>query len=125
MTKKKILIIDDMKEFCQMIERFLNESNEYDVRYETSGRLGIARVKQWKPDLVFLDVMLEDIAGGEVARQLKDGVDTHHIPIIFLTGTVTKEEAQLAHGSIGGCQFLAKPVSQEEILRCVQEWTEK
>jgi len=59
-------------------------------------------------------------SGSEIAYELKNNPNHHHIPIIFLTANVLKEEVQDHGGLIGGYPFLAKPAPLPEIIECIE-----
>ena len=56
--------------------------------------------------------------GGDVASQLQGRPNLKHIPVVFLTGSVTKKEVEATDGLIGGLRFMAKPMDPNEVLRC-------
>ena len=118
MEKKKILIIDDEKDFTQLVKLNLELTGKYEVRVENKSSLALSTAKQHKPDLILLDVIMPDIAGGEVAYQLKNDTNTKDIPIIFLTAAATKEEAGRGKGEY---PFVAKPASTEELIDCIEQ----
>ena len=119
--KRKILIIDDEKEFAQMVKLNLESTNRYEVRTESKGSQGLSVAQAFKPDLILLDVIMPDMAGSEVARRLKDDHSTNHIPIVFLTATVLKEEIESRGSVIGGNLFIAKPANVDEIIQCIEK----
>ena len=123
MAKKKIkiLMIDDEKEFSKMVKLNLEGTKRYEVRTESKGSQGFAAVRAFRPDVILLDVIMPDMSGGEVARQIRDDETTKHIPIVFLTATVLKEEAESQGGIIGGNPFIAKPASADEIIECIEK----
>ena len=115
MAKKRILIVDDEPEFTRTVKEFLERNGEYEVREENRGANAFFCAQEFHPDLVLLDVMMLDIDGSEVAEQFRSEDSLSKIPIVFLTGVITKEEARERGGVIGGFPFLAKPVSLKEI----------
>ena len=122
MDKKRILIIDDEPGFTQLVEMNLKQSGRYEVRAENSGALGLAAVKQFKPDLILLDILMPGMYGDEVASRLKHDEDTKNIPIVFLTAVISKEEVERERGLIGGHPFIAKPVSAEELIKVIEKY---
>ncbi len=119
--KKKILIVDDEQEFTRMVKLNLEGTGRYEVQTESKGSQGLMVARAFKPDLILLDVIMPDMAGGQVARQLKDSQDTSHIPIVFLTATVLKSEIESQGNMIGGHPFIAKPASVDEIVQCIEK----
>ncbi len=123
MEKKKILIIDDEEDFCQMIEFNLEDSGKYEVKIETKGKEALAAAKEFKPALIFLDIVMPDVPGDEVAQQLKADEMTKDIPVVFLTALVSGDEVASQDGVIGGNPFIAKPVPIEKLIDCIEKNT--
>ena len=121
MEKKKILIIDDEKDFAKMVKLNLEQTGEYEVKMEHKGLDGLRTVRTFKPDLILLDVIMPDMAGSDVARKLKDQENTKDIPIVFVTATVMKEEAKSRGGLVGGHPFIAKPATIQEIITVIEK----
>ncbi|OGW75569.1 MAG: hypothetical protein A2Z72_01470 [Omnitrophica bacterium RBG_13_46_9] len=88
---KKILIIDDEEDFTKPVKLNLEAIGKYVVRAENKGALGPSAVKQFKPDIILLDILMPDMEGNEVAYQIKSDKDTKNIPIVFLT-VIAKED---------------------------------
>lgn len=125
MSKKKILIIDDEEGFTKIVKLNLERTGKYEVKTENKGLLGFAAVKEFRPDLILLDILMPDMEGGEVASLLKDSGDTKNIPIVFLTAVATKEQVEKDSGIIGGYPFIAKPVTTKELIDCIEKNTNK
>jgi CheY-like chemotaxis protein len=68
-----------------------------------------------------LDVMMPGIEGGVLAAYFRASPQLKHVPIVFLTCVVTKEEVELCAGRIGGYPFLAKPIVLEEVTACLKQ----
>lgn len=121
MDKKKILIIDDEEGFSQLIKMNLEESGEYDVYTQSKGLLGLATAKQVKPNLIFLDILMPDVEGSEVAAQLRDDRETKNIPVVFLTALVSGSEVKSRGGTIAGNPFIAKPASADQLIAIIKK----
>lgn len=121
MTKKRILIIDDEAAFVRLLRLNLDGTGRYTVRAETRGLDGLAAVREFRPDLILLDVMMPGLDGGEVAARLREHPAGKDIPIVFLTAAVKKEEVRSRHGLIGGLNYLAKPVELDELITCIDQ----
>ncbi|MCK9602954.1 MAG: response regulator [Candidatus Omnitrophica bacterium] len=120
MDKKKILIIDDEVDFTKVVKLNLEGTGKYEVRAENKGSLGLAVTKEFKPDLVLLDILMLDMEGSEVAYQLRSDEETKNIPIVFLTAVIRKKEAEENKGVIGGYPFIAKPVGIDELIEVIE-----
>jgi CheY-like chemotaxis protein len=123
--KKKILVIDDETTFTRMLRLNLEKTGEYEVREEKHGRKGPAAAREFKPDLIFLDVIMPDVDGGEVASLIQADPNLKHIPIVFLTATVSRKEVGSGGTKRGGLFFLAKPVTTEQLLECIDKHLKK
>jgi CheY-like chemotaxis protein len=101
MEKKKIMIVDDEERFAQMIKLNLETTGQYKVRIETEGEKALPAAQEFQPDLIFLDVMMPGLDGGDVAKQIKDDKDLKNTPIVFLTAIVSENEVSSKHGERG------------------------
>jgi DNA-binding response OmpR family regulator len=84
--------------------------DEYDLLPALNGQGAIDMLKEHKPDLILLDVMMPDITGFEVCKIIKADERFADIPIIFLTALDT-QEGQLQGLELGGIDYLAKPIN--------------
>jgi CheY-like chemotaxis protein len=121
MDKKRILIIDDEEDFTQLVKLNLEQTKRYEVWVENKGAEGLEAAKSFNPDLILLDIIMPDLEGSEVASRIKNDAETKDIPIVFLTAAATKEEVSSSGGIIGGHPFLAKPVSTQELIDCIDK----
>ncbi|MEO6788961.1 MAG: response regulator [Chthoniobacteraceae bacterium] len=117
MSKKKILLVDDESGFTRLLRLTLPA---YEIREENNPLKALQTAKDFKPDMIFLDVIMPDIDGGTVASQMKEDPALKDVPIVFLTAIVSKDETG-TRGKIGGCDFLAKPVSRDQIVECIRK----
>ena len=88
---KKILLIDDSPTVHMVMGSSL-ASKGYIIIYEKTALSGLAALKEQKPDLVLLDLMLPDKSGLDVLKEIKENEETKHIPVIILTGKDGGEE---------------------------------
>jgi two-component system OmpR family response regulator len=118
MSTKRVFIVDDESGFTRLLKLTLEKSGRYLVREENDGTQAWLAAREFKPDIIFLDVVMPKIDGGDVAQQIRSDPSLAHIPIVFLTAIVSAREG--GH-EIGGFPFLAKPVSLEAITQCIDE----
>lgn len=121
MNKKKILLVDDEPALTRMLRLNLEQTGRFEVREENRGTNALRAAREFRPDLIFLDVMMPDIGGDEVAEQLKEDPELCKIKYAFLTAIVTKRETGTGATEISGETFLAKPVKRDELLAVVDE----
>ena len=114
MNKKRIMIIDDEKDFASMVKLNLEELGRYKVRIETKSAEALSAVKEFKPDVILLDVMLPGASGLEICKNLKEKEKFASIPVIMLSGK--KEESDKVSGlDIGADDYVVKPFSVKEL----------
>lgn len=123
--KKKVLLIDDEPAFTRLLRMNLEKTGCYEVREEHVGSRGLAAVKEFKPDIVLLDVVMPDIDGGTVISQIRCSEDLKGTKVVFLTAVMTKQEASAQSGMLNSIPCIAKPVSTEEIIVCIEKYTGK
>ncbi len=109
-----VLIVDDVPDNLAVLHDALDEAG-YTVLVATEGHSALQRAAQADPDIVLLDAVMPGIDGFEVARRLKAGPETAHIPIIFMTG-LTETEHVLAAFEAGGVDYVTKPIRAPEVL---------
>ncbi|MCP4401388.1 MAG: adenylate/guanylate cyclase domain-containing response regulator [bacterium] len=113
-----ILIIDDNPENLQVLGSMLEEQH-YKSAVLKDGRKALGLVKKKLPDLILLDIMMPEMDGFEVCRQLKSDVTTKNIPVIFISAlTETAEKLKGFH--VGGVDYITKPFHKEEVLARVE-----
>ena len=111
--KKKILVVDDTEVNIEVLLELL--SPLYDVMVSISGEGILDIVKDGKPDLILLDIMMPDIDGYSVCKLLKSKEGTRDIPIIFITAKVDEESISLAY-EFGAADYISKPFKPKELL---------
>ena len=121
MEKKRILIIDDEASFTRMVKLNLEKTGAFEVREENKATYALATAREFKPDVILLDVIMPAMDGGDVAAQIRNDRHLKGTPIIFLTATVSQSEAGDGGLNSGGDLFLAKPVSLENLIHCLNE----
>lgn len=118
---KRILVVDDDPALTRMVKLNLEQTGRYEVRTENMGRRAIEAAREFRPDLILLDVMMPGMLGSEIAAQLQADTELRAIKFVFLTAFVTKGEEQRSAGQIGGHTFIAKPISADDLCRLVGE----
>ncbi len=112
--QKKILLIDDSYFFTKSITATLTAA-DYDVIHSVTGEDGLRKVREEKPDLVLLDVVMPDIDGFEVCRILRESESNNLMPIIMLTSQ-NNEEDKLVGLELGADDYITKPFNNREML---------
>jgi CheY-like chemotaxis protein len=121
MNKKRILIVDDERSVTSLVTRALEQTGHYVVHAENDGRHTLATAREFRPDLILLDVVMPELDGGDVAARLQAEPDLKQIPIVFLTAVVSPKEGTAGKLISGGMQFLAKPVNLANLVRSIED----
>ena len=113
-----ILLVDDNLQNLKVLGNMLQETG-YHLLFAKNGIQALEAVKKRKPDLILLDIMMPDLDGFEVCRQLKQNVQTHDIPIIFLTARVEQEDI-IKGLELGAVDYVTKPFNHKELISRVK-----
>jgi CheY-like chemotaxis protein len=118
-SARRILIVDNDKNTTQLVKILLEKTGRYLVFEENDSTRAHQSARNFRPDLIFLDVVMPHRDGGEVAAQIQADAELHNTPIIFLTALVTRAEAN-AGLHIDGHPFLAKPIDIQELINTIE-----
>jgi len=116
---KKIMVVDDEPAVTRMLRRNLEATGRFEVLELNDPTLALIEARSFLPDLVFLDFMMPNKDGGEVAAEFKEDPTLASTPVVFLTAIVTKNEVKPTGSVIGENLFLAKPFRLEDLLACI------
>ncbi|KII00520.1 alkaline phosphatase [Streptomonospora alba] len=111
-TRSHVLVIDDEPNIRDLVQAALRFHGFSVDTAETGGEC-LAKAREQRPDLVVLDVLLPDISGFEVCRQLRDSGD--EVPVIYLTARDTPSDT-VTGLSLGGDDYVTKPFSVEALV---------
>jgi len=121
--KKRILVVDDEPDFCSIVQGQL-EKEGYEVDLAYNGVEGLEKIRSNPPDAIVLDVMMPEMDGYAVCKELKADKATAGIPVILLTAVashVTSTRYSHADGmSTEADDYIAKPASAEEICDSIK-----
>ena len=125
MGKKRILVVDDEKSLTTLLQMNLEETGNYEVRVENWAEDAFAAAKEFKPDLILLDIIMPRLPGGNVAAEIKADPELQDTPIVFLTAAVRKAQVEDHEGIICDHPCLAKPATLEEIIGMIEKHVRK
>ena len=118
MGKARLLVVEDDIDIGNMLKIYFS-GMDFDVDVAVRGSDALEKTKQVLPHLIVLDVMLPDIDGYEVCRNLRTSMRTSHIPVIFLTQKDERSD-KLQGLELGADDYITKPFDIEELKLRVQ-----
>ena len=121
MDKKIIVIIDDEENFCKLVKKNIEGTGEFEVHIATNGKSGITLVKEIKPDLILLDIVMPNMDGPDVVSLIREDKSIKDTPIVFLTAVVKEDESGSAASFTRGYSLLAKTVTVAELIACIKK----
>jgi len=120
MDRKKVLIIDDEKDFCTLAKMHLCAISGFDVHTALTGIDGLNLAKKIHPDIIVLDLVMPGIDGFEVLEELKKDCGTLEIPVIMLTA---REDPKLKKRALElyNESYLVKPIDAKQLKEKIEE----
>jgi DNA-binding response OmpR family regulator len=119
MPGKKILVVDDEPNVVRTLT-FVLKKEGYDVSSAVNGEEALVKTREFKPGLMFLDVMMPRKNGYEVCQELKSDASTHDIHIIILSAKGQEADKEKALSS-GANEYMTKPFSPVAVIARVKE----
>jgi DNA-binding response OmpR family regulator len=110
----RILVAEDNAQGAELLEAYLADTG-YEVHTAADGDSTLRLVREWKPDLVLLDIMLPRISGFEICKRLKTDPATHNVAVIMVTALDQPSDVEKAVEA-GTNDFLTKPINKSELL---------
>ena len=117
---RRILIVDDDRDGTRLLKSLLEEISHYLVLEENDAAKAHESARDFRPDLILLDMMMPQVDGRDIAAQIDADPELQRTPIIFLTALATKVEAK-AGMSFQGHPVLAKPINILELINKIEE----
>ena len=115
---KKIMVVDDEPYIARVI-KFKLEQEGYTVISANDGITGLNKIKEEKPDLVLLDVMMPGMSGYEVCQKIKGDAELAGIPVVILTAKGQERDREQGF-SMGASDYITKPFSPNRLLELVK-----
>jgi excisionase family DNA binding protein len=113
--KRKVLVVDDDEDLVELIVDHLQRDGRFEVRNVNNGFGAGMLIKEFRPDLVVLDVMLPDINGKEVCQLVRGDKTMDDVRIICISGMVEEEKIQQLRDA-GANDFIKKPFDVETLV---------
>jgi DNA-binding response OmpR family regulator len=113
---KKVMILEDDEAIAELIKFYLHEEG-FQVAVSTRGNGFIAKVAEYQPDLITLDVLLPDADGFTIFKELQKDARTRNVPVIFITVKEGEKENGIKMGASG---YIVKPFNEKELKNTIK-----
>ena len=113
--RRKVLLVDDDVELVEVMTKFLEEDGRFDVKIATTGFDAGMLVKEYRPDMIVLDVMLPDINGKEVCQRVRADSTMEDVRILCISGMIEEDKIQDLRLA-GADDFMHKPFDAELLI---------
>jgi pilus assembly protein CpaE len=110
----RVFLIDDEKMYYKLLQPVLKKAG-HTLGYANSGEEGLGKIAAFDPDVIILDIRLNDMTGFDIFERLHRDLHFSHVPVIFVT-SYDDMESKLKALTIGGEDYLTKPFKPEELL---------
>ena len=121
MSKTRVLIIDDDVPLTQTMRINLVETGDYDVEIVNDSIQAVKRAREFRPDVILLDVVMPGYDGGDVSAQLQEDPMLRDVPVLIITALVSNDETP--EGSpveSGGQTMIAKPIKFDALVAAIE-----
>ncbi|MFH1782107.1 MAG: response regulator [Candidatus Omnitrophota bacterium] len=118
--KKKILVIDDEKDFLTIVSMNLEETGKYEVKTSENANNIIQYLRDFKPDLILLDLMMPGVGGLSACETLNNDDVGKKTPIIILSA-LDKDRDKLEAYKKGVVDYLVKPIDKDELIKKIEK----
>ncbi len=116
--KRKVLVVDDDRDLVELLVDVLERDGRFETRSVNNGFDAGMMVKEYRPDLIILDVMLPDINGKDVCIRVRNDKSLEAVKILCVSGMVEEDKIQELHRA-GADEFMPKPFETEKLIETI------
>lgn len=120
MGKKRIMVVDDEKDFLKMVELNLEQTGKYDVLTLSSAKDILFQVSSFRPDVILLDILMPGVGGIDACEMLNNDSIGRNIPIIIISA-LEKDKNQLRAYKVGVVDYIVKPVGTDNVIDKIEK----
>ena len=120
MACKHILVVDDEADFAALVKLNLEATGQYEVRTVATAADAAAAAREFRPDLVLLDVFLPDQNGCALASRIATTLQPRNVPIVLISANFPRQDNNAPPQRMAQYRFLAKPVAHARLVACIE-----
>lgn len=117
--KKRIMVVDDEPDLIELVKAVL-ENGGFEVIGVGSGRECLEKLKDFKPDLILMDVMMPEMTGIETTKKIKSNPKTKNIKLAFLTVARMSVSGKKEMKELGAVEYITKPFDNEDLINRIK-----
>lgn len=117
-SQARILSIEDDPEMRGLLQLIFERQGHHVVGVK-KGEFGLELLKSLRPDILLLDLMLPDVDGWELYRELKDDKELAQVPVVIVSARNEEDDAQDGYHVVGDDRFVEKPFEVKELIEVV------
>ncbi len=116
-SKYNVLAVDDVPLNLLLVEKMLSKFN-FRIRKAANGRIALEEIAMEKPDLILLDLLMPEVDGFEVLRQVRENPETAGIRVVILSALNSTDDIVKGY-QYGANDFITKPIIMEKLVNCI------
>lgn len=120
MDKKKVLVVDDEKDFLMILKLNLEQSGGYEVCSMPSAKDIVKRTQDFKPDIILMDVMMPEVDGIQACKMLNEDSYCSNIPIIIISA-LREDSDKLKAYKQGVVDYVTKPIEVNNLIAKIEK----
>jgi DNA-binding response OmpR family regulator len=120
MKKKKILIVDDEEFFLELVKLNLEHTGKYEVMTLPGAEGILAKAREFRPDVILLDILMPGIDGAEACKMLKEDPVAKKIPVMMLTALDTSKDRTMM-SNLGATDYIVKPIEKIDLIEKIEK----
>jgi CheY-like chemotaxis protein len=120
MEKKKVMIVDDEKDFLKITKINLELTGRYEVATVSDATDIVSRVKSFRPDIILLDILMPKTGGAEACMMLNEDPETKLIPVVVVSALDTENDRRAMKES-GAVDFIVKPIEKSDLIARIEK----
>ena len=117
---KRVIYFEDESEMVELVRIILGREG-YQVKGVREGKVGLQTVKEELPDIILLDLMMPDMDGWEIFRQIKNDEETMNIPVIVITAKAQTVDKVLGIEIAKVDDYISKPFRPQELVERIEK----